>query len=245
MKSFFRNLSKLSLVSFTLLSSTFLGNFSALALPEDQVLQKLNPVPVFGLTDDQGTPLLFQVADNPKAARMRVFVSPQDAQNFVTELKSKDPEVGNNFDNVTPIPLGKIYQIAMENKDKEDKLFFSFQAEDQEVNSAVSLMKKDNPSVQEWKGVPLFFATVKQNDQETYLPTEEGKIPLFFEKETLQKQLDQLKQSQPNIAALVNIKVVRLEDMIGIFQSQDDNSLRNMILVPTNESIKFIQSTSK
>lgn len=244
MKSFFRNLSKLSLVSFTLLSSTFLGNFSALALPEEQVLQKLNPVPVFGLTDDQGSPLLFQVADNPKAARMRVFVSPQDAQNFVTELKNKDPEIGNNFDNITPIPLGKIYQIAMENKDK-DKLFFSFQAEESEVNSAVSIIEKENPSGEEWKGVPLFFATVKQNDQEAYLPTEQGKIPLFFEKETLQKQLEQLKVSQPDIAGLVHIKVVRLEDMIGIFQSQDDNSLRNMILVPSTESIRFVQSTSK
>ncbi len=242
MKSFLRNLTKLSLIGSTLLSSLLIPILPGLALPQEQVLQKLDPVPVFSLTNDQGEPLLFKVTENPKAARMRVFVSPKDAQNFVTELKTKNPEIGNNFDNVTPIPLGKIYQIAMETKDQESPLFFSFQAQQTEVNSAVTIIKTEDPKVTEWKGVPLFFATVKKDGQEAYLPTDQGKIPLFFEKATLQKELDQLKQTQPEIAPLVQIKVARLEDLIGVFNTGDDSSLQNMILIPTTESLQFVES---
>ncbi len=242
MKSIFRNLTKFSLLTATILGSTFFAAFPGLALPEEEVLQKLDPVPVFSLTNDEGTPLLFQVTDNPKAARMRVFVSQQDAQTFMEELKKENPEVGNDFDNVTPISLGKIYQIAMTSKEEENPIFFSFQPQQNEVNSAVTIIKAENPEVKDWRGVPLFFAIVTKEGKEAYLPTDKGKIPLFFEKATLQKQIDELKQSQPDIAPLVQIKVVRLEDMMSVFHSEDDNSLRNMVLVPSEESLRFIES---
>jgi nickel transport protein len=246
MKStFFRNLTKLGLAATTIIGSTFLAGFQVLALPTEEVVQKLDPIPVFSLTNDAGDPLLFQVSNNPKAARMTLFVSPQDAQNFMTTLKKENPEAATNYDNVTPFPLGRIYQIALENKDQENPIYFNFQPQQTEVTSAVDLIRKENQQINEWKGVPLFFAIVKKDGQEAYLPTEQGKIPLFFEKATLQKQLDQLKQSQPDIASSVDIKVIRLEDLIAAFTSKDDTSLSNMILVPTNESMQFIQSMPK
>lgn len=245
MNSFFRNLTKVGLTATTILGATFLATFQVLALPQEEVVQKLSPIPVFTLTNDAGDPLLFQVANNPKAARMNLFVSPQDAQTFVAKLKQENPEAANNYDNVTPFPLGQIYQIAIENKDQENPIMFSFQPQSNEVDSAVTIIKSENPEVKDWKGVPLFFATVKKDGKEAYLPTDQGKIPLFFEKATLQKQIDQLKQTQPELAPLVEIKVIRLEDLITAFHTQDDASLRNMVLIPTVESRQFIQSLSK
>jgi nickel transport protein len=242
MKSFFQNLTKTGLAVTTILGSTILSVTQVFALPQAEVVEKLSPVPVFSITNDEGDPLLFQVGNNPNAARMNVFVSPQDAQNFVNTLKQQNPEAANTYNNVTPFPLGQIYQIAIENKDEENPIIFSFQPKQNEVNSAVTIAKRENPQVNEWKGVPLFLATFKQNGQEVYLPTEQGKIPLFFEKAGLQAEIDRLKQSQPEIGNLVEIKVIRLEDLITAFHNEDDNSLRNMILVPSAESLQFIRS---
>lgn len=244
MKSFFQNLTKTGLAVTTIFGSTVLSMSQVFALPQAEVVEKLSPVPVFSLTNDEGDPLLFQVNNNPNTARMNVFVSPQDAQNFINTLKQQNPEAANTYDNITPFPLGQIYRIAVESKDDENKVIFSFQPKQNEATLAFDILKQENPQLDEWRGVPLFYATLTQNGQEVYLPTEQGKIPLFFEKAGLQTEIDRLKQSQPEIGNLVEIKVARLEDLITAFHNQDDNTLRNMILVPTEESKQFIRSIS-
>ena len=42
----------------TFLSWGILENLVAIALPEEEILQKLDPVPVFTIADEQGAPLV-------------------------------------------------------------------------------------------------------------------------------------------------------------------------------------------
>ncbi|MGL5808235.1 MAG: Tic22 family protein, partial [Xenococcaceae cyanobacterium] len=84
MKSFIRFGATLGLVGSTFLGAWGSLDLKALALPQEQILQKLKPVPVFTITDQQGAPLVASGENNAKVAG--VFISQQDAQNFVSQL---------------------------------------------------------------------------------------------------------------------------------------------------------------
>ncbi|MGB3204705.1 MAG: Tic22 family protein, partial [Crinalium sp.] len=85
MKSFVRWGATLGLVGTTLLSTSFLGNLQALALPAEQVIQKLQTIPVFTVTDAKGAPLVRSIknAQNKDVSVAGIFISQRDAQGFV------------------------------------------------------------------------------------------------------------------------------------------------------------------
>ena len=60
MKSLIRLGAVLGIVASSLISPS-LKDMSALALPEKEVLQKLTPVPVFTITDQNGSPLVASI----------------------------------------------------------------------------------------------------------------------------------------------------------------------------------------
>ena len=245
MKSMARWCATLGLVSTTVLSSWFGTSNLALALPKDQIIQKLGVVPVFSIADREGNPLLFAVQNNANAAGMRVFINQEDAQKFVEQLKKDNPEVGNNFNNIIVVSLSKIYEINQENENNTNPLIFKFEPRPQEVESALNILRQEDEKVQKFMGVPLFFATVTKDDQEAYLRTEQGVIPLFFDQEPLQRQLEEFKEKQPDLAANIEINVIALEEVIAYFQKEDNESLRKMVLVPSESSLTFIESLQK
>ena len=71
MKSLVRWSATLGLVGSTLLGSVFTGNLQALALPEEQVVKTLQPIPVFTVTDAQGAPLVASVPDGNNRKMLR------------------------------------------------------------------------------------------------------------------------------------------------------------------------------
>ena len=66
-------------------------------------------------------------------------------------------------------------------------------------------------------------------------------IPFFFEKAPIQAIAERMKKDQPDIAATMKIEVVALENIIGLLQTQDDAMLKQIQLVPSQETMKFIQ----
>ncbi|MEP6516406.1 Tic22 family protein [Microcoleus vaginatus] len=247
MKSLVRLGAILGIVGCTLLSPSPIGKMSAVALPVPQVLEKLRPVPVFTITDGQGG---FFIDSVPKqgegqtgnASVARIFISQKDAQAFVDQLKTRNPQLAASA-RVTPVSLGEIYRIAQENKGQPDRLLFAFIPAAQQVQSAKTLLQQTGQQVNELNGVPLFLA--RGGPENAYLTIQQGEkeeLPLFFNKEDLQEMVDLFKQQQPNLNTTIKIEVVNLERILEVLGTENDPSLSQMILVPSRESLEFVRS---
>lgn len=249
MKSLIRWSATIGLVAGAVLGSLLANSARVLALTAEQVTARLRTVPVFTLTDSQGAPLVATPSEgenrNPVAG---VFISRQDALNFLNNLKQKQPQVAQGVQ-VVPVSLAQIYQMAEQNKQQQNHLTFAFVPVAQEVQQAKTLLQQSGQSVEQFQGVPLFLARTKaasgNNTEGAYLTVKQGDhqvIPVFFSREELQAMLDRLKQVQPDLASTVNVQVVNLEGLIQTLQTSNNQDLNQIVLVPPRESIEFVQS---
>jgi hypothetical protein len=247
MKSLIRWSTALGLAGGILLSSAFASGMRLLALTTEQVVERLRPVPVFTLADQQGAPLVAMPSEgenkNPVAG---VFINRQDAQTFLDNLKSKNPQVAQGVQ-VVPVSLAQVFQMANQpqgNTAPQNQLHFAFVPARQQVDAAKTLLQQSGQNADQFRGVPLFVAkangqnggylTVKQGDQQV--------IPMFFNREEMQTLLDRLRQTQPNMASSVSVQVVNLEGLIQTLQSSNNTELNQIMLIPPQESINFVRS---
>jgi len=215
----------------------------SLALPQPEIIQKLQQVPVFTVANENGSPLVASGENDSRVAG--VFISQRDAQEFVSRLKKENPELGQQVQ-VVALSLGRVYQLDQENENKDNGLDFAYVPMEEEVESALSLLQSRGQQVENFSGVPLFIA--RGGDNEGYLMVErEGQqiIPMFFEKSQLQQMVEQFKQSQPEQAQSVQIDVVTLQSMLQTLEEKNDEQLKQVVLVPSQESLEFLQSVSE
>ncbi|MEB3228788.1 MAG: Tic22 family protein [Synechocystis sp.] len=235
MKSLLRWGTTLGLIG-TATVTTWLGAISqAIALPTDEVVEILQGVPVFTIVDDQGAPLVAVGDNNQKVTG--VFISQKEANNFFQQLKQQKPDVAAKV-SVHPVSLGEVFKLAQTNAQKPDALNFAY------VPIASEVQKAQQMPGSEFKGgVPLYVArggqeqgylTIQQNDQQV--------IPFFFEKSQITEMVDRFKQEKPDLASSIVIDVVPMENVIGTLGNSDDAMLKQIRLVPTEESIQFIRS---
>ncbi|MDJ0507779.1 MAG: hypothetical protein QNJ64_00760 [Crocosphaera sp.] len=241
MKSLIRWGATLGLLGSTVLTSWFGQIPKALALPQEDVIQLLQGIPVFTIMTDEGSLLIRTLEDNQNVTR--VFISQQDANTFLTNLKANQPDIGNKV-RVQPLPLGEVYRFALANNTETQSLKFAYIPMQSAVESAKQVLSNNGEEYQ--GGVPLFilqggpennFLTIQQDDQEV--------IPFFFEKAHIEKLVEQIKENQPEIASTMKIKVVPLENIIGLLHTQDDEMLKQIQLIPSQETLKFIQEAIK
>lgn len=226
----------LSVIGGTFLASS---NLAAFALPREQVLGKLNPVPVFTIADAQGAPLVASGKDNSRVAG--VFISQKDAQAFITKLKQDDPELGGKVQ-VIPVSLGEVYELEEQNQGKPDGLSFAYVPIANQVEAAKQILQQGGQQYQ--GGVPLFVA--KGGDNQGYLTIQQNNqevIPFFFEKAQAEQMIDRFKQQKPDLASSIKIDVVILEGVISALAKNNDELLTKIVLWPTEETIEFIRST--
>ncbi len=215
----------------------------SLALPQAQIIQKLQQVPVFTVANENGSPLVSQGENNSRVAG--VFISQEDAQEFVGRLKKENPELGEQVQ-VVALSLGRVYQLDQESESQGNGLDFAYVPMEEEVKSAMSLLQSQGQQVENFNGVPLFIA--RGGEDEGYLMVErEGQqmIPMFFEKNQLQQMVEKFKESQPDKAQSVQIDVVTLQSMIQTLEEKNDEQLKQVVLVPSQESLQFLQSVSQ
>ncbi|MBZ8183020.1 MAG: Tic22 family protein [Oscillatoria sp. PMC 1051.18] len=239
MKSLVRSWATFSLVAATSLGSVFASGLSALALPEAQVMEKLRTIPVFTIADRDGSPLVASVEDQRVSG---VFISQSDAEAFVNKLKRENPELGNQV-RVFPVSLGEIYQLNQSRENQNNGLGFAFLPMQNQVQTAVTVLRQQGQNIENFQGVPLFVARGGQD--RGYLTIQrdgEQVIPFFFEKEQLQNVIDRFKQQQPSLASTVQVQVVPLEGVIRTLQTSNDAQLNKIVLVPSRESLQFLQS---
>ncbi len=241
-------------VTLGLLGATWLTPLSstgtrALALTEEQVLQKLRQVPVFTITNSQGAPLVASVPNSQNnsnnannASVTGVFISRSDAQAFVETLKTQNPQLGNSV-RVTPVSLADIYKMSQENRNKPERLMFDIIPVKDQVDSAMTLLREDGQQLNEFPGIPLFFAT--GGNDKGYLTIQRGNqqaIPFFFNKEDLMNLLNRYRQQQQNQLPEVEIEVVGLEQLIQILLQSNDADLNQIVLIPPRDTLEYIRS---
>lgn len=245
MKSLMRWSATLGLVSSVCLSSFLFTSARALALPEEQIVTELRAVPVFTITDSEGAPLVAAPEEGQEGAPVAgVFISQADAQTFLTNLRTNDPDLASGVQ-VVPVSLAEVYQLALTSRnDQQSAINFTFVPMEQEVESAVSVLQENGEDITEFTGVPLFLARSSEEGG-GYLTVRQGEqqvIPIFFKREELQTMLSRLQQEQPDLAGTMVVQVINLENLIDTLQTSDDPGLTQIQLVPPRESIDYIRS---
>lgn len=250
MKSLIRWGTTLSLLGSTLLGSVLTVSIPALALTDQQIKQKLDDIPVFLITNNQGLPLsrpLNQAQNGNKGGSVTgVYMSRQDAQSFITQLQSLKPQDAKMAAmlktlQVTPVPLGVIFQQLEDTKSQPNHLLFAFKPTDNDVQGAIQLLKQTGQPVNQIRSVPIFAVRFAPN--KGYVPIKlpsnnQEILPLFFSKQDADGLLSQVKQKFPQ----ADIQVIDVDAVIKTFQQKNDKWLDEVYFVPSPESRKFIQS---
>lgn len=253
MKSLVRLGITLGLVSSTLLTAVSAGISPALALPEEEIVKALDTVPVFLITNGQGLPLSRPLNNGQNGQNAQgagsvagVYMSRQEAQAFINELrnaKGKDQKMEQlvNSLQVTAVPLGKIYDQLRRTVNEKNRLVFAFKPLESEVKGALELLRKTDPKISQFPGVPIFIVRFgpKKNYVPIKLPSANSEIiPLFFSKEDALGLLKQVKPKYPE----ADVQVVDVDGIIQTLKQNNDPWLNQVVLVPSKEAREYIRA---
>ncbi len=251
MKSLVRWGVTLGLVSSTLLTAVSAGISPAVALPEEQIVKALDTVPVFLITNSQGLPLSRplnngQNGQGAGSSVTGVYMSRQEAQGFINELrntKGKDQKMEQLVSSlqVTAVPLGKIYDQLRRTTNEKNRLIFAFKPLQSEVKGALELLRKSDPKISQFPGVPIFI--VRFGPKKSYVPIKLPSanseiIPLFFSKEDALGLLNQVKPKFPE----ADVQVVDVDGIIQTLKQNNDPWLNQVVLVPSKEAREYIRT---
>jgi hypothetical protein len=262
MKALVRWSATLGLVGGALFGPSFTGNLAALALTEEQIMQKLQLIPVYAIATPEGNqvrllPLPYEAtprtgqnaanqADKKVVPGFRFFVSRNEANAFLNELK-KSPDLPKTAQ-VVPMPLSEAYGRAVENKKQpaDKQLIIELEPADQQVQAATTLLSQSGQKVNNFNGVPLF--AVRFGPDKGYVPIlvpdekntqkQQEIVPIFFSKEDAQNLLQQVKQKEPK----ADIQVLNIDGVIETLRSKNDSWLNQVYLIPTPESREVLRS---
>jgi nickel transport protein len=239
-----------------LMGGTLLGAIApthpALALSEEEILQKLSSVPVFAITDAEGSPLIASISNPERDGEMTevagVFMNPEDANRFVERLTQEQPEMAGEVQ-VTVISLAEIYQLEQSNRDQNTPIEFSYVPTRQDIESAVSVLLdsgREDELLQQngeyiYPGVPLFMATA--GPDQGYMTVEfngEVVIPLFFDRGDLDNVIARFQEQQPDFASTVETDVVQLEGVLETLRTEENEMVGQLMFVPDSDSLEFV-----
>ena len=240
---------KLGLFSTAILSIVIAQPFSALALSEQQVIDKLENVPTFTILNQEGQIVPLQL--NPKETQSQssnktplplVFINPEDAFGLLQSLTQKKPGLKNDL-RVAPVQLSLVYQILQQAQDKKTKqpplqILPTLSA----VRSALPLMSINGKKVEkpEDVGVPLFYAVV--GDQEEYVIRRDVNnneyIPFYWQKEEVEKDIELYQQQSPQARnQKITIKAIPLAQFIQVLREKNNRAVEIMQIVPSDKQI--------
>lgn len=216
-----------------------------LALTNEQIAERLRSVPVFAITTADGVPLVNRVEDGGETIAITdLYMSWQDAEEFIQELRGINPELAAQVA-VRPLSLADVFNVIVASSDQPNVPRFSIIPMEEEVNAALTLMRSQGESVEEFDGVPVYYAEATGSNG-GYLTITEGDqrvIPLYFQQEGIETLLSRVSEQNPGLANSMEIQVTTLEGLIGILQNAgDDPELNNIFLVPMVDSLEYIQN---
>jgi Tic22-like family len=216
------------------------------ALPDAQIIEKLQGIPVFALTDSEGLLVTANPANGSgKSSKGGAFLSQSDAKNFLQKLQRENPAVAK-FLQVKPVALSEMFkaQISTDPKQKVDIVFVPDQ---NQVSTALALAKQSNPQLKKFEGVPLFVASASINGKaKGYLtsrtPDNKTIISVFFDRSQLQPVIDQFKKEHPTRANTVEVQVITLEGLLENMRAKNDAFYNQIVINPSQEGLDVIKS---
>ena len=143
------------------------ANSESLNSNEELVLSVLDPIPVYTIADAEGAPLV--ATDDEEGRVAGVFISQEDANQFVVELQENNPDLADLV-RVIPISLSEVYQLSKSSVGEENGLSFAYVPEEEAVSSATAIGDANQDPYE--GGTPLFVA--KSGENNGYLTIEEN-----------------------------------------------------------------------
>jgi Tic22-like family len=210
----------------------------AQALPEAQIVEKLQKVPVFTITNEKGNFLQQSVKAADKTRMIApVFMELKDAAVFLKALKKNQPQQ-SKVAQITIVPLSEVYKLQVEAQKKSDNMSFVFFPPEQQLKNAQLLKKPYQANA--FYPVPLFMIAIKQQDK--YVTVQENnQTPLFLGKQQAQQWLDRVRKKDPKLVAKAEIKVNYLHNVLQDFQVKNYPAQQQLVLVPSAESVDSIR----
>ncbi|MEM7065658.1 MAG: Tic22 family protein [Cyanobacteria bacterium P01_B01_bin.77] len=217
----------------------------AVALSEDELLNKFSEVPVFVMVDSSGG-YVTPVSDLPNdglgnVALLRVFFNEDDVVSFVRQVREENPRF-HQGGSVGVIDLATVHRLAATERDVPLKLIFIPQQDD--LQAALDLDSEFGGSSSS-SLVPLFTL---QDASGGYLPLsvtgeteEETLVSLFLSKEDAENVLTAVQQSNPALSD-VSVGVVSLADISSEFLQTDNESFGLIRFLPDSDVINHIQN---
>ncbi|GAB4228701.1 MAG: hypothetical protein Kow00121_57660 [Elainellaceae cyanobacterium] len=246
MKALIRWSTTLAIAGSILLGSALVSTPRALALTDEQVMQRLQSVPVFTLTRDEESLLLLSPdteASENAAPTMTIFLSHENAENFLRYLKENDPE-NTEQASILLLSLADVYQIAQESSTEGERLSLAFVPMEDQVQAARTIIQQNGENAEEFQGVPVFYpVSAEDGSLLTRLQGEQEVIPMFLEQEQLQSWLGQIEQNQPELVNNIKVEVGSLENLIRNLQASDQAELNQIYIVPPQETVDFINES--
>ncbi|MBP0016225.1 MAG: hypothetical protein J7647_01555 [Cyanobacteria bacterium SBLK] len=204
-------------------------NLQALALPSEEVERILSPVPVFMITDGEGKPLTASRDEGETVTG--VFLSRGEAQSFISDLGRNQPELAGQLQVLTLSLIQVVRQARA-----QDAIWFEFVPIPGQFEAAQGIQR-------DFQGTPLFAA--KAGVEGGYLSitvNDRRAIPFFFEKQKLDNLVDRFTRQNPDQANTVEIQVIPLEQVISTLENSQEDTLRQIVLVLSDESLQYVRS---
>jgi nickel transport protein len=250
-KSLFSRASAATLATISaVLSSAVCFPGIAQALSTDEIVRRLDVVPVFSVTQENGQPILVfpkqpgQAPADPKPADGAIlhFVDPDDVREFATRVQSEAPEPSKKV-NLALLTLGQFYRMWTEMQSKPEMPSLVVNPSKEDVEAAIAILKQQGQTVERFNGIPLFYAVDPQaGDAPLTLKADNREVvPFFFSKRDLQAMLDDYKQRQPDIINRAQLRVFTLDGLIEeLKKATDPNSLvASVRLIPSSQAAAF------
>jgi len=240
---------KISLVTLgSLAGPTLVAPTVVLALTEEEIVRKLEPIPIFLILNSEGVPLSASASasEDEDLKIPTVFVDLETAQAYLAQAQASDASAEINITS-----LGSLYaQLNADGNAPPPLLYFP---SDDVRQQAVAI----NPDYQ--GGVPVFYAVRQERltnaAGETVVVSnlirirdENGELqwPVFFSPADLQVMIDRFTEQNPEQASQVVVEVLPLAGLIAAMGDNADTALQEQLgqlrLFPSSEVIGAIQS---
>jgi hypothetical protein len=223
-----------------------------LALSEEQVVEKLNQVPIFTIIDQKGNPLIVTLKDKDKKDQsiLPFFMDQKSVQDAYGNLQKENKAVKES--QIGVLPLGQAFKVIREEqKKKENKLQFQFLTDPKTIGYALDLFKKTDTKATSFPGIPVFYAM--GSDEKTKAKgfvtfEKDGKqyVPLFFDQADIERNLNDLKRSKPDLAKQMTIEVAPLDSVINsMLEGKNDDQLKSLTFIPSLTAVQYVQTLQK
>ncbi|AGY57472.1 Tic22 family protein [Gloeobacter kilaueensis] len=244
---------RLATLSLTGLLSAIAVCTSAQALPEEDVIKKLDSVPVFTIVDPKGNPLIITVKDKDKkdTSILPLFLDQKAVQDAYGNFQKNNAQAAKNSQ-IGVISLGQAFKaVRDEQKKKDNKVAFQFLTDPKTVDYALEISKKSDANIKSFPGIPVFYAMgsddkTKAKGFVTFEKDGKQYVPLFFDQKDLERNVNEIKRSKPELAKQMNIEVASLDSVVStMLEGKNDAEFTKLTFVPSLQAVQYVQTLQK